>query len=115
MIFDEELLEVQRQVKDAKDDLDLEYIEKTHEKKHWWTSIFIVGLFYGLNGKVGRMILSWLLSAVTLTIWAWWTIYTSYRDQKQFNNEMNRLIYQRKRELQGENLASNETKIINPA
>ena len=115
MIFDEELLQTKREIKNAKDELDLEYIDKAHRKEHWWASIFIVGLFYGLNGKIGRMFLCWLLSVVTLTIWAWWTIYTSYRDQKQFNEELDKCIYQRRRELKGESLVSEDTKAVNPA
>lgn len=69
------------------------------KKKYWWSSIFITGLFYGLNGKIGKMILSWILTPFTLGIWYIYTIYTSYKDQKQFNDEMELYILNRKREL----------------
>ena len=45
------------------------------------------------------MIISWLLSAVTLGIYYLYLIYTSYKDEEAFNNEMERYILKRKKEL----------------
>lgn len=77
----------------------LRYLKITNEKKYWWSSILLCGLFYGINGKVCKMIISWLLSAVTLGIYYLYLIYTSYKDEEAFNNEMERYILKRKKEL----------------
>lgn len=77
----------------------LRYLKITNEKKYWWSSILLCGLFYGINGKVGKMIISWLLSAVTLGIYYLYLIYTSYKDEEAFNNEIERYILKRKKEL----------------
>lgn len=54
MIFDEELTLLKEKIANAEDVDELNYIRTTNQKKYWWTSIFIAGLFYGLNGKVGK-------------------------------------------------------------
>ncbi|MCQ2738273.1 MAG: hypothetical protein MJ224_06655 [archaeon] len=77
----------------------MEYLRRTNEKKYWWSSIFIVGLFYGLNGKAGKMILSWIISVFTLGIYGIYIIYKSYKDQKEFNDSMELAIFKRKKEL----------------
>lgn len=66
MIFDEELTLLKEKIANAEDMDELNYIRTTNQKKYWWTSIFIAGLFYGLNGKVGKMIITWFVSVITL-------------------------------------------------
>lgn len=71
MIFDEELTLLKEKIANAEDMDELNYIRTTNQKKYWWTSIFIAGLFYGLNGKVGKMIITWFVSVITLGIYAY--------------------------------------------
>lgn len=97
MNFENELITLKRNIKNAEDNDELEYLRRTNEKKYWWTSIFITGLFYGLNGKVGKMILGWLLCWTI--IYPFYLIYTSYKDQKEFNKGMEEAILKRKKEL----------------
>ena len=78
MIFDEELTLLKEKIANAEDVDELNYIRTTNQKKYWWTSIFIAGLFYGLNGKVGKMIITWFVSVITLGIYALYIIYRSY-------------------------------------
>ena len=80
------------------------------QKKYWWTSIFIAGLFYGLNGKVGKMIITWFVSVITLGIYALYIIYRSYKDETEFNNQMEYYILQRSKELKGK-ISSSELKL----
>lgn len=47
MNFENELITLKRNIKNAEDNDELEYLRRTNEKKYWWTSIFITGLFYG--------------------------------------------------------------------
>lgn len=75
MIFDEELTLLKEKIANAEDMDELNYIRTTNQKKYWWTSIFIAGLFYGLNGKVGKMIITWFVSVITLGIYALYIIY----------------------------------------
>ena len=74
MIFDEELTLLKEKIANAEDVDELNYIRTTNQKKYWWTSIFIAGLFYGLNGKVGKMIITWFVSVITLGIYALYII-----------------------------------------
>ncbi|MBE6507936.1 MAG: zinc-ribbon domain-containing protein [Methanobrevibacter sp.] len=101
MIFDDELYVLKDKIAHAQDMEELNYLRVTNEKKYWWTSIFVAGLFYALNGKVGKMLLTWILGLVTLGIYALYVIYTSYRDQNEFNNQMEYTILQRSKELKG--------------
>lgn len=57
----------------------------------------IVGLFYGLNGKAGKMLLSWILSVFTLGIYGIYIIYRSYKDQKSSMMLWNMLYSKEKR------------------
>lgn len=93
MIFDEELTLLKEKIANAEDVDELNYIRTTNQKKYWWTSIFIAGLFYGLNGKVGKMIITWFVSVITLGIYALYIIYRSYKDETEFNNQMNIIYY----------------------
>ena len=102
MEFDNELFILKDRIANAQDIDELNYLRLVNEKKYWWTSILIVGLFYALNGKVGKMILCWILSFFTLGIFGLYTMYTSYRDQNEFNNQMEFFILQRTRELSGQ-------------
>ena len=72
--------------------------------------IFIAGLFYGLNGKVGKMIITWFVSVITLGIYALYIIYRSYKDETEFNNQMEYYILQRSKELKGK-INSSELKL----
>lgn len=101
MHFDRELELLKGQIERAQDMDELNYIRLTNEKKYWWTSIFVAGLFYALNGDVGKMIITWILSLFTLGIYALYIIYTSYRDQEEFNNQMEYYILQKSKELKG--------------
>jgi predicted RNA-binding Zn-ribbon protein involved in translation (DUF1610 family) len=101
MIFDEELLILRDRIAQAEDMDELNYLRITNEKKYWWTSIFIAGLFYALNGHVGKMILTWIVGFFTLGIYGLYVIYTSYRDQNEFNNQMEYYIMKRTKELNG--------------
>ncbi|MCQ2972503.1 MAG: hypothetical protein MJ209_04375 [archaeon] len=108
MNFEEELQVVLSNIKNAQDEAELNYIRKVNEKQYWWTSIFICGLFYGLNGKIGKMILFWVISALGIillfipTIICYiYSVYMSYKNQKEFNDAMEYAILQRIRELQG--------------
>ena len=101
MFFEQDLIELKYQIDNAQDIDELNFIRLTKEKKYWWTSILVVGLFYALNGDVGKMIISWILSFFTLGIYGLYTMYTSYRDQNEFNTQMEYLILQRTKELKG--------------
>lgn len=101
MKFEKDFLNMKYLIKNAEDNEELENISKVFEKKHWWSSIFITGLFYGLNGKVSKMILGWLLGWTI--IYPIYLIYTSHKDQKEFNNEMEKLIMKRKEEIKKHN------------
>lgn len=108
MNFEEELQTVLAQIKKANDQTELDYIRRTNEKEYWWTSILILALFYGLNDKIGKMLLYWLISFIGLFFLAIPTlicyvygIYKSYTDQKEFNDAIEYAIYQRTKELQG--------------
>lgn len=101
MAFEMELQVLKQQISQAQDMNELNYLRATNEKKYWWSSIFIVGLFYALNGDVGKMIISWILSFFTLGIYGLYIMYTSYRDQNEFNNQMEYAILQRTKELGG--------------
>ncbi|MCL2688094.1 MAG: hypothetical protein FWE58_06120 [Methanobrevibacter sp.] len=99
MNFETELEYVKGKIENAETKDDLEYLRRVNEKKYWWTSILITGLFYGLNGDVGKMILSWILSAITFGIYGLYIVYTSYKDEKEFNDKMEFYILTRKKEL----------------
>ena len=101
MFFEEEMYRLEAEIAAAQDINELNYLRATHEKKYWWTSIFINGLFYAINGDVGKMIISWIISFFTLGIYAFYIIYTSYRDQKEFNDRMEYYILKRTEQLQG--------------
>ena len=101
MFFEQELYMLREQIERAQDIDELNYLRAINEKKYWWTSIFVAGLFYALDGNVGKMILTWILSFFTLGIYALYVIYTSYRDQNEFNNQMEYYILQRTKELRG--------------
>ena len=110
MIFNEELTLLKEKIANAEDVDELNYIRTTNQKKYWWTSIFIAGLFYGLNGKVGKMIITWFVSVITLGIYALYIIYRSYKDETEFNNQMEYYILQRSKELKGK-ISSSELKL----
>jgi len=99
MNFEIELMYLKERIEKADTIEDLEFLRRTNEKKYWWSSIFIAGLFYALNGKVGKMILGWLISAITFGIYGLYLIYTSYQDEKEFNDQMEFYILQRKKQL----------------
>ena len=99
MIFETELEYVKEKIEKAETRDDLDYIRRINEKKYWWTSILITGLFYALNGNIGKMILSWILSAITFGIYGLYIMYTSYKDEKDFNDKMEFYILKRKKEL----------------
>jgi len=99
MEFETEFEYVKEKIEKAETKDDLDYIRRVNEKKYWWTSILIIGLFYGLNGNVGKMILSWILSAITFGIYGLYIMYTSYKDEKEFNDQMELCILRRKKEL----------------
>lgn len=103
MIFDEELTLLKEKIANAEDVDELNYIRTTNQKKYWWTSIFIAGLFYGLNGKVGKMIITWFVSVITLGIYALYIIYRSYKDETEFNNQMEILYITKKQRIKREN------------
>jgi len=95
-----ELWQLKDRIENAEDTSELEFLRRTNEKKYWWSSIFIVGLFYALNGKVSKFLLAFLLLFwLTLGIYYLWLIYTSYRDEKDFNDQMNFYILRKQREL----------------
>ncbi len=112
MNFETELIYLKERIEKAESLDDLEYLRRTNEKKYWWTSILITGLFYGLNGKVGKMILSWVLGVITFGIYALYIIYTSYKDQKEFNDQMEFYILNRKKELEKTNSSSTNNSIV---
>lgn len=43
------------------------------------------------------MVLSWILSVFTLGIYGIYIIYTNYKDQKEFNDAMEYVIFERKK------------------
>ena len=49
--------------------------------------------------KLVKWFYLWVLSFFTLGIYALWIIYTSYRDQKEFNDEMENLIFKKYKQL----------------
>jgi len=101
MIFDDELNMLEQEIANAQDIDELNYLRTTNEKKYWWSSIFVAGLFYGLNGKVGKMIIIWILSVITWGIYALYIMYKSYKDENEFNNRMEYAILQRTKQLKG--------------
>lgn len=103
MIFDEELTLLKEKIANAEDVDELNYIRTTNQKKYWWTSIFIAGLFYGLNGKVGKMIITWFVSVITLGIYALYIIYRSYKDETEFNKSDGILYITKKQRIKREN------------
>lgn len=115
MYFENDLYLLKHEIAQAQNIDELNYIRTTNEKKYWWTSIFVAGLFYALNGAVGKMILTWVLGFFTIGIYSLYVIYTSYRDQNEFNNEMEYLILQRTNELrQTQNVNNDVPKIAAP-
>ena len=101
MNFEMELQILLMHIKNAEDEMELDYLRRTNEKKYWWTNILFCGLFYGLNGKVGKMLLSWLLCWTGYPIYL---IYKGYKDQKEFNDAMEHGILKRKKELKKQEL-----------
>lgn len=99
MIFDHDLDLLKMEIDRAGDMNELENIHKNNEKKYWWSSIFIGGLFYGINGKIGKMVLTWILSVFTLGIYGIYVIYTSYRDQNEFNSQLEYFILKKSEEF----------------
>lgn len=98
--FDTELWQLKDRIENAEDYNELEFLRRTNEKKYWWTSIFVIGLFYALNDKVGKFLLAFLLLGwITFGIYGLWLIYTSYRDEKEFNDQMDFYILKRQKEL----------------
>lgn len=108
MNFEKELLYLKAKIETAETTDDLNYLQLVHEKNYWWTSIIITGLFYGLNGKILKMILAWILNPFTLWIYGIYLIFTSYQDEKEFNERMEFYIIKRKKELN--NISKNHTK-----
>ena len=100
MIFETELMYLKEKIKNAETLDELNNLRRVNKKKLWWTSIFICGLFYGLNDKVGKMIISWIINPFTFGIYNLYIIYTSYKDEKEFNNQMEIHILKRKKELE---------------
>ena len=98
-MFEKRLLEAKRAVKECDNELDLDLVHETYKLKNWWTSILIFGLFYGINGEVGRMLLVWFLSIITLTIFGWIAIYLSYNDQSKYNQQLDEAIEKRRKEI----------------
>jgi Flp pilus assembly protein TadB len=98
-MFEKRLLEAKRAVKECDNELDLDLVHETYKLKNWWTSILIFGLFYGINGEVGRMLLVWFLSIITLTIFGWIAIYLSYNDQSKYNQQLDKAIEKRRKEI----------------
>lgn len=47
------------------------------------------------------MIVTWIISPLTFGIYALYVIYTSYKDQNEFNNQMEYYILKRSKELKG--------------
>ncbi len=45
------------------------------------------------------MIVTWIVGIITFGIYALWIIYASYRDEKEFNNQMEYFILKRTNEL----------------
>ena len=45
------------------------------------------------------MIVTWIVGIITFGIYALWIIYTSYRDENEFNNQMEYFILKRTNEL----------------
>ncbi len=45
------------------------------------------------------MIVTWIVGCITFGIYALWIIYTSYRDENEFNNQMEYYILKRTNEL----------------
>ena len=99
MNFETELMILKERIEKADSIDDLDYLRRTNMKKFWWTSILITGLFYALNGKIGKMIIGWILAIPTLGIYPLYLIYTSYKDEKEFNDQMEFYIMTRKKEL----------------
>lgn len=116
--YGNELKILKEKIMNATTNDELDHLRRSNEKKYWWSSIIVCGLFYGLNEKVDKLIISLLIMFFTFIIFPsnfgsslviaiyyfyliyyFYMIYTSYRDQKFFNNEMEVYISKRKREL----------------
>lgn len=116
--YGNELKILKEKIMNATTNDELEHLRRSNEKKYWWSSIIVCGLFYGLNEKVGKLVISLLImffafiispsnfgSSLVIAIYYFYLIYyfymiyTSYKDQKFFNNEMEVYISKRKREL----------------
>lgn len=101
MIFEHDLELLKMEIDRAQNMDEVNSIRENNEKKYWWSSIFIGGLFYGINGKIGKMVITWILSVFTVGIYGLYVIYTSYRDQNEFNSELEYLILKKTEELTG--------------
>lgn len=112
MNFEPELMYLKERIENAESTDDLDYLRRTNEKNYWWTSIFFTGLFYGLNGKVGKMIVGWIVGIITFGIYSLYLIYTSYKDQKEFNDQMEYYILKRKKELEKTTTPSTNDPIV---
>ena len=99
MNFEKELLFLKEKIEIAETIDDLNYLRIVNEKKYWWASILIAGLFYGLNRKIWKMVLAWIINPFTFWIYGVYLIFTSYRDEKEFNERMEFYITIRKKEL----------------
>jgi zinc ribbon protein len=112
MNFETELMYLKERIDKAESIDDLDYLRRVNEKKYWWSSILVTGLFYGLNGKVGKMIIGWIVGPITLGIYSLYLMYTSYKDQKEFNDQMEFYILNRRKELEKTNSSTTDASIV---
>ena len=94
MIFDEELTLLKEKIANAEDMDELNYIRTTNQKKI----------------LVDQHIYCRFISVITLGIYALYIIYRSYKDETEFNNQMEYYILQRSKELKGK-INSSELKL----
>lgn len=110
MIFNEELTLLKEKIANAEDVDELNYIRTTNQKKILVDQHIYCRFILWFERKVGKMIITWFVSVITLGIYALYIIYRSYKDETEFNNQMEYYILQRSKELKGK-INSSELKL----
>lgn len=91
-----ELFYFKEQLKDTNNINEVNMLTLTKRKSNWWVSILITGLWQGLNGQVGKMILMWILFFGVGWIWG---IIDAHSQQNEFNNQLEFYANKRKKEI----------------
>jgi hypothetical protein len=86
-------------IKNVDDQGQLLVLSESKKRKYWWLSIFIAGLYHGLNGRVGFFIVTFLFGALTLGILPLYALVTGYSNQRDFNTQIDIEVQKRIKEI----------------